>query len=207
MHVAIPNSDKFDTIVNAYIDTYDPMLTIIHSTTSIGTVRKLKGNKVHAPVRGRHDRLASGIKEDYLNHIGYGHPQEMELARDYYTSKGITNVLFFDKYETTEAAKLLSLLQYGVNIEFARTANVICQRYGLDYEDVVNKYTKSYNNGIQKYNPELVKTILTPPKGRIGGHCVLQGVQVLCKENPDNLLTTILERNRKLKLDEDMGTK
>jgi len=206
LHISIPWQKDFVKEVNKNIYRFCPQFTIVHSTVPIGTTRKINGFKVHAPVRGRHDRLASGIINDYTNHIGFGNATEASSVYLYYQSKNITNVQFFDKYETTEAAKLLSLFQYGLNVEFARTAKAVCDKHSLSYMDTVTRYTESYNQGIVKYNPELVKTSLTPPEGKIGGHCVLPSVQILADSFTDNLFDAILERNRKFSDMQDLGT-
>jgi len=195
MHVCIPWTKDFVKIVEEYIKAYWPELTIIHSTVPIGTTRLLSGFKVHSPVRGRHDRLAEGIKDEYQSHIGYSKLEERDMIREYYISHTIHAGMMHNKYEVTEAAKLLSLLQYGVNIEFARYAKSVCDRYGVSYGESVSGYTESYNEGIREIDPNLTKPIMQPPDGKIGGHCVLPAIKILNGQIADNLLSSILVAN------------
>jgi hypothetical protein len=124
--------------------------------------------------------------------------------RDFFYDKGIEAV-FQKGYETTEAAKLLSLLQYGMNIEFARYAKRICDIYGLSYTTTVKAYTRTYNEGIVADNPNLVKPILDPPDGKIGGHCILPAIRILNTQSSDDILKNILERNDEEKINKDFS--
>ena len=200
MHVAIPWSKTFVQDVSQYIYEIEPQLTIVHSTIPLGTTRKLMGPKVHFPVRGRHTNLAKGIK-DYEAFIGYNSIYEKRIMEEYLDGLGM-EVTYCKGYECTEGAKLLSLLQYGMNIEFARYAKEICDRWNISYTQSVKLYTESYNDGILEDNPQLVKTILDPPSGEIGGHCVLPAIKILNENDPSKILKSILERN-----DEERNTK
>lgn len=193
MHVAIPYSKDFVQIVNNYVDTIKPYGTIIHSTVPVGTTRKIKGRRYHAPVRGRHADLARGIKSYEMFVSAENMPDQQDILV-YFSSRGIVcNAYAY--FEITEAAKLLSLLQYGINIEFARYAKKLCEKHDLDYDFVVKKYSESYNRGIQYDNPLLAKTILEPPEGKIGGHCVLPAIQILNNDVEEGILKRILELN------------
>ena len=193
IHVCIPYSDNFIGIVNDYIKRFNPHLTIVHSTVPIGTTRMLKGAKVHAPVRGRHENLAVGIRT-YKMHIGWVSQREYELAWNHFSP--VVKTRFVNDYETTEAAKLLSLIQYAFNIEFARYAKEVCDKWNLGYEQVVKDYTSSHNIGVQKIDGRnYIKPILEPPEGKIGGHCVLNATRILNKQVGDNFLRTILAKS------------
>jgi hypothetical protein len=58
------------------------------------------------------------------------------------------------------------------------------------------KYLKEWN---QDYNdlyreldmPQYQKFILDPPKGQIGGHCIIPNVKLLDKQYPDELLNIL----------------
>jgi len=206
MHVAIPYSEFFVDIVNKYINKLKPSLTIIHSTVAIGTIEQINGNVVHMPVRGRHDKLAEGIKH-YPSIVGYKSRIERKMFRRYIEGLSLDVMMVLDGYRTTEAAKLLSLLQYGMNIEFARYAKKICDKNNVSYDVAIWYYTRTYNKGIESYNPNLVKTILEPPTGPIGGHCVLPAIKILNEKDPSDILSAILEENHSQKREQDMATK
>lgn len=199
LHVSIPYSSNFADIVNDYIDVYKPIVTIVHSTVAIGTMSKIKGDRVHAPVRGRHDKLALAIMT-FTMHISSN--ADPILVRNYFEGAGI-NIEFTFPFEVTEAAKLLSLLQYGMNIEFARYAESICSLIPIitkerAYKLAIEAYTRTYNKGVfELEGTKFFKPILSPPKGKIGGHCVLPAIKILNEQVPDNILKGILEKNNR----------
>lgn len=203
-HICLPWSEDFVDIVNEYILKYDPIWTIVHSTIPIGTMEQLNGTCFHAPVRGRHENLPQGIME-YEMYLSGTDSLELFKVGEYIGSFNI-RVRKFQDFRVTEAAKLLSLLQYGMSVEFARYANSVCEEFGLDYSEAVKGFTKGYNKGIVNDNPNLVKTILEPPDGKIGGHCVLPAIKILNNQIQDTILTSILEKNHRYGNTKNMAT-
>ena len=190
LDICIPYSDKFITIVNQYVEKYKPKLTINHSTVPVGTTRKITGKAVHSPIRGKHPKMAEGIMI-YQKYIGYNDEETRRLAEKYLGA--VVSVRSVEKSETSELAKLLSLGRYGVNIAFAQEQKAMCDKWGLDYEDVVFEYEKSYNNGLDKVGiPDLKRPLLDPPEGRIGGHCVRENSIVLNEQYPSNFLKEVI---------------
>ena len=65
---------------------------------------------------------------------------------------------------------------------FADEAAKLCRYYGVDYYDYM-KYTESNNDGyIALGHKTKVRSILTPPNGKIGGHCVNMSAGLIPKE-------------------------
>lgn len=192
LHVCIPHSVNFVQYVQAYIDRYQPLFTINHSTVPIGTNARIKRNVIHAPVRGRHKNLAKALGQYQM----FVSKNVIQSGLDYLMECEVP-IVVCDKYETTEAAKLLELLQYGLNVEFARYAKTICDVYGIDYGEAVQEYGKSHNETIRKLDGQnFIKPILEPPEGKIGGHCVLPGVEILNGQVPSELLQSVLKINQ-----------
>lgn len=172
LNICFPYSDKFVGQVNDYVERYKPDLTIIHSTVPVGTTRQINGNKVHSPIRGKHPDMAKGI-ETYTKFIGYENLEEGVKAVWYFENVGL-RCLPLKKYETTELAKILSLVRYGMNIVFTKDQKDLCDKLGLDYEDVVNHWERTLNFGQNAIGQShLNRPILEPLESPIGGHCVI----------------------------------
>jgi len=194
LHICYRQSDDFVDITNAYIDEYQPLFTIIHTTTPVGTVRKVKGLKAHCPIRGRHEKLADGV-ESYPLFFSYDIYDEWIYVRRYMSE---TNLQYngVRKYETTELCKLLELIQYGYNIEFYRYAKKCCDEFDVDIEHIQD-FGKTYNKYIKVLeSDDFMKPVLTPPEGPIGGHCVLPGMRILNAQVPDTALEQLLLKNK-----------
>jgi hypothetical protein len=180
--VAIPchDTDKFVTIVSDTIKKYGIKHTIIFSSIPIGTTSKIP-NSVHSPVEGRHSNLAHSM---IVFKRFVGGKRTRSLYR-FFKQAGF-NVEWVKKPEWTEAIKLMSTTNYGINIEYGRFMDSLCKTLDIPWE-LVKQYNESYNrlyailgeNGIKRY-------ILNPPKGKIGGHCVRQNAELLrmIKDSP-----------------------
>ncbi len=209
MHICYPYDNHFIPTTNAYIYAYKPSLVLIHTTTQVGMTRLLnisiqrdidKALIVHAPIRGCHKDLSAGIK-NYEMYIGCDDENAGMIVARYLLGMGIPYVLCNGSTET-ELLKLLSLAQYGFNIEFARYAKECCDKRNVEY-DSLNAYLKNENETLFKVMDSAIASrhqrfLLEPPEGPIGGHCVLQGMEKLNHENPDKLMESILEKNKEL---------
>lgn len=206
LHVCIPWQEDFVRTVDMCALKHKVDLVIVHSTVPVGTTEQLKYiRKVHAPIRGRHENLAEGIKA-YTMFIGFMNEDELQYALEYLNNAKIP-VAVYKRYKTTEAAKLLELLQYGMNIEFARYAQDVCNKFGISYPAVVMDYAMTHNNTVKLIDDaNLQKPILHPPKGEIGGHCVLPGIRLLCKQVESPILKDILAINASLQTQQNMAS-
>lgn len=186
IHICFPYSKSFIKDVKKYQKEYKPKYTIIHSTVPVGTSRKLKA--YHSPVRGVHPNLEKGIK----TFVKYLAPDNKELKR-YFKKAGI-KVKTFNKQETTELAKILDTTYYGWNIVFCKEVKRICDKYGLNFDDVYTEFNKTYNEGYTKLGKKnVVRPVLKPVKGKIKGHCVINNCLLL----KDKITEIILNFNKK----------
>lgn len=190
LNICIPYSNDFIRIVNAYVEYYQPQLTIVHSTVPIGTTRQVNGLAVHSPIRGRHPNMERDIKT-YTKFIGFNDLEACEIAYDYL--EPVFNCKTVSKTESTELAKLLCLAEYGIDIAFADYSRKLCDKYKVDY-DIIRKYwNETYNDGIVKVGyPYLQRPVLSPPNGKIGGHCVTQNTYWLNKSDTNPMLLEVL---------------
>jgi hypothetical protein len=182
--VCIPYSKDFVKAVNAYRKEYEVQGTIIFSTVPIGTTRKIPG-AVHSPVEGKHPDLAESIllMPRWIGGQSY-------LATQFF-EKTKMEVRHADKPEFTEFLKLQSTSNYGINIEWARYCKWVSDRLGMDY-DLVKRFNRDYNELYLDLNlDQFQRYILDPPKGNIGGHCVVPNARMLDAQYPNLFLKEI----------------
>lgn len=83
-------------------------------------------------------------------------------------------------FETSELAKLASTSYYGMCIAFHAEINSLCNEMGLSFEEVMTEWNKQYNDGYKKLDMNhVVRPVLTPPDGAIGGHCIIPNAKLL----------------------------
>ncbi len=181
LHICIPYSENFMEAVRAAEMTFQPSLTVIHSTVPIGTSDALGAH--HSPIRGRHPHLAESIRT-FVKYVG-----GPELR-----TFGITCVPLEDA-RTTEAGKLIDLMQFGAAILLEKEIHDFCERTGVDFELVYRRFNETYNAGYRSMGEErFIRPVLEHQAGPIGGHCVVENMKHL--ESPS--ATEILEANAQL---------
>jgi hypothetical protein len=172
--IAFPYSKTFVEDVKALQERFHPEVIVVFSTVPIGTCDQISEDTVHSPVEGRHDKMSDYLQE-HVRYIG----GENELARAFFSQCGIEHIKWFSSSTHTEFLKLRSLAIYGVNVELARWSGHAAKAIDLDY-----KFVKDYDRDYNKLNfdmglPDLQRYVLDPPIGKIGGHCVLQNMEIL----------------------------
>ena len=195
MHIALNyhalGHEAWVDIVSGYIKTYRPRLVDVCSTVAPGTTALLGINCVHSTTRGLHPNLEEGLSK-IVKHVGG--PRAEDLAREY-AACGV-RCITHGKAATTELAHLLNNSAYGVSLMFADEAERLCRHYGVDYYEAVMLYTQTHNRGFRDLDhPRLVRSILTPPYGRIGGHCVVQGAGLIPGSRRGLLMSALARYN------------
>jgi UDP-N-acetyl-D-mannosaminuronate dehydrogenase len=199
LNVAIPNNDKFDFVeeVSNIATKSSSKIVIIHSTVPVGTTRTIKerlGPSVsvgHSPCRGVHPNLFEGIMT-FIKFIGCTTQNDAELIDQHLTSLGIKTHVCKNS-ETSELSKLLDTTYYGICIAYHAEAERACNYFNADFEDVMTLYNKTYNEGyliLGKSN--VIRPVLIPPRGGIGGHCVIQNAELLKKQFDSKALDLVL---------------
>ena len=191
LHICFPFSGVFVDDVRFYIDAFKSEHVIIWSTVQIGTTKQILG-AVHSPVEGKHPDLAMSISI-MQRWIGLNDSVEGLWWYDYFKDLGL-QVKLVTNSDHTEALKLLSTTEYGVNIEFARYKQHVADKIGMDYEltkDWNIEYNRLYkglmlDNTFQKY-------VLDAPDGPKGGHCVTPNARLLDKQFPSELTKIVGE--------------
>lgn len=175
LHICFPFSKNFIRYVKDYIEEYNPKITVIHSTVPMGTTRQCGENAVHSPVRGTHPNLDKGLKT-FIKYIGG--KERREVAN--YFRKARIKTKAYKTPETTELLKILSTTYYAWNIIFCKEVKKICDKYGLNFDEVYTHPNKTYNNGYKKLGKgNVVRPILKSTKGKIGGHCIIPNCHLL----------------------------
>ena len=205
LHVCIPWSEKFVQIVKDEIKKTKPGLTIIHSTVAPGATKKIIDGLpracrgvVHSPVRGIHPYLFKGIKT-FVKYIGADNKEAGKLAQKHLESLGIKTKVFFPSV-TTEIGKLLDTTYYGLCIAWHGEMKNICDKFGIDLEEAVTDFNKTYNEGYKKLGKlNVSRPVLYPPEKSIGGHCVISNAEILKKYFKSKALDLILKYKLKNK--------
>lgn len=191
LHIAYPHAENFIKITKKYIEEYAPALVVIHSTVPVGAAKAIGDMAVSSPVRGTHPNLAEGI-QTFVKY--FGGPKAKEAA-DIFANIGVPTRVF-EKAETAELGKLLDTAYYAWNIIFAKEVKRVCDENGLDFDEVYTIPNKDYNEGYKKLGrPNVIRPILEPTPGPIGGHCVIPNTELL----DDWLMEIIKERNKTYK--------
>lgn len=196
LHICIPWSKGFCNFVRKEIKNSNAWLVIIHSTVAPGTTRYLntlfKGIVVHSPVRGVHPFLYVGIKT-FTKYVGGEDKLTVKQAVRHLKSIGIKAENFGSSI-STEIAKLLDTTYYGLCIAWAGEMEKICNRYGADVHKIIYKYNRSYNTGYKKLRKSnVIRPILFPPEGGIGGHCVIPNAKILKSKFKSKAIDLVLQ--------------
>lgn len=189
MHICFPYSEDFIAQVNHYIQEWMPKHIVIWSTLPIGITKQIP-KAVHSPVEGKHPDLEMSIRM-MERWIGANDHDEALFFHDYFVNLGLrTRTVSNSDY--TEALKLLSTTEYGVNIVFAAYKARVAEAIGMDYE-LTKEWNRAYNRLYKDLGMEkrFQKFVLDAPKGKIGGHCVRQNTYLLENQFPDNILNMI----------------
>jgi len=182
LNVCISWSDNFKNIVKEEVKKIKPKLTIIHSTVPPGVTKEIKEAVnlpvVHSPIRGVHPHLYPGIKT-FVKYIGAEDESSGDLARNHLKSIGMKVKVFYPSV-ATELGKLFSTSYYGLCIAWHGEMKKICDKSGVDFEQAVTDFNKTYNEGYKELGmPQVIRPTLYPPKEGIGGHCIIPNAGIL----------------------------
>lgn len=201
LHVCIPYNDHFLGIVAEEIKKIKPKLTIVHSTVVPGTTKelalKVPGMVVHSPIRGLHPNLYKGIKT-FIKYIGSDNKKAGVEANKHLGRLGIKTKVF-DSSMSTEVGKLLDTTYYGLLIAWHGEKKKLCDTLGVDFNQAVTDFNKTYNDGYKKLGmSHVVRPILYPPDGYIGGHCITPNAKLLKKYLNSKAIDLILEYEKRV---------
>jgi len=200
LHVCLPWTENFIGIVKKEIKKIKPKLTIVHSTVAPKTTKKIGGMVVHSPIRGVHPHLYKGIRT-FIKYIGADNKKAGEMAKRHLENLGTKTKVFYPSV-TTELGKLLDTSYYGLVIAWHGEMKKICDKLGVNFEEAVTDFNKTYNEGYKKLGKlNVVRPVLYPPQKTTGitGHCVVPNAQILKKYFKSQALDLLLEYKPKSK--------
>jgi UDP-N-acetyl-D-mannosaminuronate dehydrogenase len=180
-----------------YIDRYRPGVTIINSTVAIGTTRAVAERTgmavVNSPVRGKHAHMLDDLRS-YTKFVGATDCVAGEQAARHFESMGLRTKILSSP-EATELAKLTETTYFGLMIAWAQEVDRYCGQLGEDYSEVVSFYEEIKFFPPVKYFP-----------GVIGGHCVMQNIELLHKYDQSVILAAIQTSNQ-MKIEKEEQSK
>lgn len=201
LHVCIPekNQTNFIKIVVNSIKEFRPILTIVNSSTTPGTVKKIfkltDANIVHSPVIGIHPDLYLSIKKYFVKVIGPVNNSSKKLATSHFKKLKLKYTLY-NSSNDSEAAKILDLVYYAWNIIYCKWVKEMCDKNSLNFNQVYTLQNRIYNNGYKKLLPDVIRPVMFPVPGAIGGHCTIPDTEIFHKYSPSRLTAYILNENR-----------
>lgn len=180
LHIATRyDASSFISMVCDYAKRFKPRIISVLSTIPPGTCQEIQDitgiSTCHSTTRGLHPNLERGLRT-IVKHIGGTGSDELA---DYFADAGIL-CRAHRRAETTELAHILNNLSYAVNLAFADEMSRVCRQYGVDYIEAVMDYTRTHNEGYTALDhTSKQRMVLTPPNGKIGGHCLVQNAQMI----------------------------
>lgn len=189
LHVCYPFTTKdFIGETARYIEHFNPAVTIVNSTVAVGTTRAIAERTgaavVNSPVLGKHARMVEDMLY-YTKFVGAVDRVDGEHAAKHFQSLGMkTRIL--SSPETTELAKLTETTYFAVIIAWAQEVERYCDQFGQDYDEIVSFYQEIKYLPPVKYFP-----------GIIGGHCLMDNLEILTQMIPSEFLEALRSSNQK----------
>jgi len=199
LNVCIPQLNNFNEIVIDIAKRSKSKMIIIHSTVRVGTTelisKKLACDVAHSPVRGVHPNLLEGILT-FVKYVGSDNEESSSRITEHLRSLGV-NAVSLKSSRETELGKLLDTTYYGICIAWHGEMKKMCDEVGVDFEEAVTLFNKTYNSGYtQLGKSNVVRPVLFPPESKIGGHCVVPNAKILKETFESEGLDMILKYSR-----------
>jgi UDP-N-acetyl-D-mannosaminuronate dehydrogenase len=196
MHICFPFANNFVDQCVAYINKYQPSLTIINSTVSPGTTRaiyqKSKVPIAYSPVRGKHAKMKQELLQ-YVKFIGGIDQEASKRAAEHFQSVGMKTKILSSP-EAIEFSKLTETTYFGLLIAWAQDLERCCDKMSLNYDEVASFYDEIGYLPRVKFTP-----------GVIAGHCVMPNIGILKTNFKSDFLDAIEKSNELKKLREAKG--
>lgn len=189
LHICFPYSERFVDQVVDYVNEYAPReLIVIHTTVVPGTTREIERRTAHlwpiaySPVRGRH----GGMEDDLLRYFKFiaGATTEARERAGFTLEDVGFRVVQINPVEALELAKLLETTYSGLLISFAQEMDRYCFELDVNYQEMASFFAEV------KWLPRYV---FQP--GVIGGHCIMQNLDLLERVMPSVFIDSIRQSN------------
>lgn len=190
MHVCIPYQSRkqFEPATLEYIQRFRPHLTVINSTVTPGTTRRIAHQSgarlAYSPVRGKHARMTQDLLR-YCKFVAAIDDQIAGEAQEHFRGAGM-KTRRIARVETLELAKLAETTYFGIQIAFAQELNRFAERLQADYDEAIDFFDEIDFLPRARYYP-----------GCIGGHCVIPNIHLLKQVVSSPLLEAVLDSNER----------
>lgn len=188
LHICYPFQIRdFEGRTAEYIAQYKPELTVINSTVSVGTTRRIAERTgtavVNSPVRGKHLRMREELCK-YVKFVGASDEASGAHAVRHFEAAGM-KAKALSSPEASELAKLTETTYFGLMIAWAQELERYCDQTGANYEEVISFYEEIKFFPPVKYFP-----------GVIGGHCVMPNIAILRSQFASEILAAVDSSNK-----------
>ncbi len=189
LHVCYPYEiPRFVETTVAYVQKYQPALTIVHSTVAPGTLRRIQDalpdqSLAFSPVRGKHIRMEKDMMR-YRKFVAAFQPDVLKLGLAHLQAAGFLTDTF-PTPELAELGKLLETTYLGVLIAWTQEMERLAEQFGGTFEDV-NAFIKEI---------DFLPSHTFP--GHIGGHCVIPNIGILQSRLQSAFFDAVLESDHR----------
>jgi len=199
LNVCIPAVLNFNDLVIEASKKSSAKMVIIHSTVRVGTTESISANLscdvAHSPVRGVHPNLLDGILT-FVKYVGSDNSESCKRVVDHLKKIGVNSKAMKSSKET-ELGKLLDTTYYGICIAWHAEMKKMCDAFGADFEETVSSFNETYNQGYTSLGKSnVVRPVLYPLQGPIGGHCVVPNARILQESFESEGLSMILKYSK-----------
>jgi len=201
LHVAIPGSiESFVQIITDYYKKYKPGIILIHSSTAPGTTKQVENavgvdNIAHTQVHGKHH--GNKMRSDMLHYpkfVATSSGIAFDKAKEILEQMGhpAKKILHLTDSFVGELSKLLATTFFGYMIVWTQEIERMSKQFNVDYDELMS-FTKLLTDdfNISQIYP-----------GVIGGHCVMQNIEILNNVYPTMLWDYMMQSNDKKREDQ-----
>ena len=140
-------------------------------------------------MEGKHPDLALSMR-NMPRWIGANNDDKANFFNSYFLENGFKTRIVPNS-DFTEFLKLRSTSKYGINLVWADYEASVAESMGMDFK-LINEFDKDYNKLYHELGMDnFQRYLLTPPNGKIGGHCVVPNAELLDKQYPSEMLKMV----------------
>lgn len=198
MHVCFPFKDaaQFQDALVAYARKYSPEVIVINSTVVPGITRAIEAAcmipVVYSPVRGKHTKMLNELY-NYVKFVAGADAEATERVMAHFESAGL-RCEAMSSPEALELAKLLETTYFGLLIAWAQEMDRFAGAVNVDYLEIGRFFREI----------DYLPGVLFQP-GYIGGHCVIQNIDLLQRRFQSDFLDAVKKSNDARKLELEQG--
>ena len=197
MHICLGcnSQDEFVKVVMNYVEQFKPELLIVNSTVPPGTTEKVRARcdclVAHSPVRGVHKSLEHMKWElkRWTKYVGGADSASGEAARRHFEKAGFRTKILKSSAET-ELAKLFETSYRAWMVACFQEMHRIARHFEADFDMIVDFLEDTHRVRLDR--PVMFPSV-------IGGHCLIQNIELLKKSYDSEFLRLILKSNKKRK--------